>query len=145
MTLKENGQPAAAVVPIELWNGMIEEMEDLKDAQEAQIISRKILSGEEETFPHEFVIALLDKKDHPLKIWRKYRGFTLETLAKTVGVTKSALSMIENGKSVPSGKLLKRLAENLNCDMEDIFDDGAEDEYSNPDESATISRVAEKG
>ena len=119
--IKKNGKPVSTVVPIKLWNEMIEEIEDLQDALEAREISERLKSGAEESFPFEFVIDLIEKKDHPLRLWRKYRGLTLEQLAGEVGVTKSALSMIENGKSVPSGKLLKKLAVALKCDMDDLF------------------------
>lgn len=93
----------------------------MKDIADATLISSRIASGDEETYPHEFVEKLIERKEHPMRLWRKYRGFTLQKLAGKVGVTKSALSMIETGKSHPSGKRLKALADALQCDMEDLI------------------------
>jgi len=59
--IKKNGKPVSAVVPIKLWNGMIEEIEDLQDALEAREISERLKSGAEESFPFEFVIDLIEK------------------------------------------------------------------------------------
>lgn len=97
----------------------VEHLEEMKDIADAALISSRIARGDEETFPHEFVEKLIDRKEHPMRLWRQYRGFTLQKLAEKVGVTKSTLSMIETGKSQPSGKLLKALADALRCDMED--------------------------
>lgn len=121
--IKENGKSVSVVVPIKKWEIMIKQLETMNDILDAQRISSEIESGEGETFPHDFVKKLVEKKDHPLRLWRKYRGLTLLQLAKMVGVTKSALSMIENGKSTPSGKLLKLLSVALKCEMEDVYND----------------------
>jgi transcriptional regulator with XRE-family HTH domain len=56
-----------------------------------------------------------------LRVWRDYRGFTLAALGKACGVTAAALSQIEKGKREPSASLLKKLAEALRCDMEDLM------------------------
>jgi len=81
---------------------------------------QQITEGEEETFPAEFVQRLLSAS-HPLNAWRDYRGLTLATLGKACGVTAAALSQIEKGKREPSAALLKKLAEALRCDMEDLM------------------------
>lgn len=119
--IKENGKPAFAVVPFNEWVEIVDHFEEMEDIAEAKAISARIASGEEETIPHEFVKKLIEKEEHPLRLWRKYRGFTLQALAELVGVTKSALSMIETGKSQPSIKRLKALADALNCDMDDLL------------------------
>ena len=119
--IKENGNPVSAVVPIKKWEDMVKQLETMNDILDAQRISSEIESGEGETFPHDFVKKLVEKKDHPLRLWRKYRCLTLLQLAKMVGVTKSALSMIENGNSSPSGRLLKLLSVALKCEMEDVY------------------------
>lgn len=56
-----------------------------------------------------------------MSAWRDYRGFTLAALGKTCVVTAAALSQIEKGKREPSASLLKKLAEALRCDMEDLM------------------------
>lgn len=91
------------------------------DIADAEVALARIKSGEEELLPFEFVEKIIDGKEHPLRLWRKFRGMTLEVLAEKVDVSKAALSMIENGKSQPSASLLKKLSNVLNCDMEDLF------------------------
>ncbi|WP_200415984.1 helix-turn-helix domain-containing protein [Virgibacillus salexigens] len=52
---------------------------------------------------------------------RKKKGFTQEALAKKVGLHRSTLSAIENGKMKPSLDTLERIAEALNCSMRSFF------------------------
>ena len=78
------------------------------DLDEANHVSARIASGEEETLSAEFVAELVGGKTHPLRLWRRHRGLTLEVLAKASGVTRSALSQIENRRTKASAALLKR-------------------------------------
>lgn len=119
--IKDKGKPTFAVVPLDEWEAMMDRLEELSDLADAETISVRIASGSEETFPHEFVEKLVGRQEHPLRLWRTYRGLTLQKLAEEVGVSKPALSMIENGKSQPSARLLKHLATALSCDMEDLI------------------------
>ncbi len=111
--IEMDGVPAFAVVPMAEWNallGRLEELQDIADAKQAR---------EMENFPAAFVDRLLAGKS-PLKVWREYRGLTLQALADACGVSRQMLSMAEHGKTTPSAGLLARLAEALQCDMEDI-------------------------
>ncbi|OYY94021.1 MAG: XRE family transcriptional regulator [Hydrogenophilales bacterium 28-61-23] len=108
-----NGVPAFAVVPVAEWHALLarlEEVQDIADAKSAR---------ESETFPAEFADRLLSGES-PLRVWREYRGLTLQTLAETCGVTRQMLSMIEHGKAKPSADLLGKLAGALDCDMDDL-------------------------
>ena len=112
--------PAFVVVPFDEWQHLQERLEDLEDIADAGVLSSKIATGEDETFPDAFVERLLSD-DHPLKVWREYRGLTVAALAAVCKVSPPALSQIENGKRKPSVTLLKRLAVALQCDMEDLL------------------------
>jgi DNA-binding XRE family transcriptional regulator len=109
-----NGVPAFAVVPVAEWNALLARLEDLQDIAEG-----KSAQGAE-TFPAEFADRLL-QGESPLKVWRAYRGLTLQELAEKCGVTRQMLSMIEHGKAKPSSDLLSRLAIALVCDMDDLL------------------------
>jgi DNA-binding XRE family transcriptional regulator len=109
-----NGVPAFAVVPVAEWNALLARLEDLQDIAEA-----KSAQGAE-TFPAEFADRLLEGES-PLKVWRAYRGLTLQDLAEKCGVTRQMLSMIEHSKAKPSSDLLARLAIALTCDMDDLL------------------------
>jgi DNA-binding XRE family transcriptional regulator len=118
--ITSNGKPAFAVLPIAEYERLLSLAEDRIDIKEARRVSARIASGEEETLPVDFVAALVAGKTGPLKLWRRHRGLTLDALGKSCGVTRSALSQIESGRTKASGALLKRLAKALNCDMDDL-------------------------
>ena len=50
---------------------------------------------------------------------RKAMGFTLRSLAKKLDVSASLLSMIEQGKHVPSPSLIVKLAEIMGADADE--------------------------
>jgi predicted transcriptional regulator len=56
-----------------------------------------------------------------LRVWRKHRGMTLQTLSKAVGVGVSQLSDMENAKRRGAPALWRKLAEALNVSADDIL------------------------
>jgi transcriptional regulator with XRE-family HTH domain len=60
-----------------------------------------------------------------LKPLRKNHGWTLETLAERTGLTKSYLSKVERGVSVPSIAVAMKLAQALGVPTEDLFGETA--------------------
>jgi len=118
--IEHNGVPEYAVIPFAEWQAITDRLEEMEDIADARVISATIAAGEE-TFPHDFS-KRLSAGDAPLKVWREYRGFTLDALGKNCGVTAAALSQIETGKRSPSVELLSKLARALNCDMDDLHD-----------------------
>lgn len=72
-----------------------------------------------ESFPVEFADRLLSGEP-PLRVWRDYRGPTLQSLTESCGVTRQMLSMIEHAKAKPSADLLGKLADALGCDMDGL-------------------------
>jgi XRE family transcriptional regulator, regulator of sulfur utilization len=55
-----------------------------------------------------------------IRFRREHKAMHLNELAKKVGVTKSCLSQIENGKSYPSIITLKKIADALNTTIGDL-------------------------
>jgi DNA-binding XRE family transcriptional regulator len=108
-----DGVPAFAVVPLTEWKTLLERLEELQDAADLKAVRN------EETFPTEFIDRLLTG-EAALKVWREYRGLTLQALAERCGVTRQMLSMVEHGKANPSVELLSSLARALDCDMDDL-------------------------
>ena len=72
---------------------------------------------DDERFPADFVNKLLDS-DNRIGVWREYRGLTMSALAEAAGFSQSYLSDIENGKKDESVKVLKRIAQALNTDVD---------------------------
>lgn len=56
-----------------------------------------------------------------LKEWREYRGLTQEQLAERVGMSKSNVSQLEQGRQGYSQDGLEALAEALQCDPGQII------------------------
>ena len=75
-------------------NEAAEHYSDIVAAVEAQ----KRKEEGEEYVPAEVVRQLLDGES-PLKVWRKHRGMTLDSLAEAVGRQGSFISKLEKGKA----------------------------------------------
>jgi transcriptional regulator with XRE-family HTH domain len=59
-----------------------------------------------------------------LKRRRKALGLTQEEAAKRAGINKSTLNQIEQGKRQARVSTLKKLADALNCEVQDFFPKG---------------------
>ena len=82
-------------------------------------VKAQLASGEEELMPAEFADRILDGES-PLRVWREFRGQTLQALADQVEVSKGYLSEIENGHKDGSVRVMKRVADALGLDLADI-------------------------
>lgn len=90
----------------------------MKD-QDAALAS---FSAEDEEIPASIVTSLLSGDEHPLKIWREYRGYTQESLGNEVRIGKSYVSQIEAGSKTASTKVLGALAKALRVDIDDLLE-----------------------
>jgi len=61
--------------------------------------------------------------DEILRQTRKEQNLTIKQLAKFVGCSKSYISQLENGTTKPSVTMLRKLAEALNIQITDFFQD----------------------
>jgi putative transcriptional regulator len=66
-----------------------------------------------------------DRNEHRLenrlKVHRAMHDLTQGELARRVGVTRKSINSIENGHFVPSTELALRMAQVLECTVEDLF------------------------
>jgi DNA-binding XRE family transcriptional regulator len=103
-----------------------EEFNRLSDAAEhyddivAAVEAQKRREAGEEYIPAD-VVGKLVAGENPLKVWRKYRGFTLRELAEKVGHQDSFISKLETGRSEGGVKLWQQLAKALDVDLEDLI------------------------
>ena len=79
-------------------------------------------SAEDEEIPASIVTSFLSGDEHPLKIWREYRGYTQESLGRIAGIGKSYVSQIEAGAKMGSTKVLGALAKALRVDIDDLLE-----------------------
>lgn len=57
-----------------------------------------------------------------LKTLLRDRSIRHDALAESVGVSRQSMSMYINGKSLPSIRIVRRIARVLNCDVRDLID-----------------------
>ena len=115
----EIGGQKMAMLPIADYERLLDIAEDKADALAAMDAERRRADGEE-YLPSEMVDRII-AGESALRVWRKHRGLTLEQLASMVGIGKSFLSQIENGKRRGSLAVWRALAEALNVSADDIL------------------------
>jgi DNA-binding XRE family transcriptional regulator len=97
----------------------MEQAELLEDIRDFDRISASIERGDEELIPAEVVNAILDGQ-HPIKVWREYRGLTQQQLADAIEISKPYLSQIETGKRSGTTDVLSAIAKALDVSLEQV-------------------------
>lgn len=69
------------------------------------------------TLPHDFAMRII-AGDHPVRVWREYRGMSAVALAEAAGLSKPYLSEIETGKKPGSVDAFKAMASALGVPMD---------------------------
>ena len=91
-----------------------------EDALDAAIIRRELDDPDQELVPLDLAKRIAEG-EHPVRVWREFRGMKGTELAGTAGVAASYLSDIENGKKPGSIKALKGIAAALNVTVDDLI------------------------
>lgn len=74
---------------------------------------------DQERVPVELVDRLL-AGENPVKVWREYRGPSQRALAGRTGLNFAYLSQIETGARKRTAATLKKLAQALGVDLDDL-------------------------
>lgn len=117
--IKQNGKPEWAIIPYETYLQLVEQAEMLEDVRDYDAVKAALEGGEEELIPSEVVYALLDG-DHPIKVWREYRGLTQGELAIRAGISVPYLSQLETGKRKGSFGVISSIARVLEITLDDL-------------------------
>ncbi|MEJ2304678.1 MAG: helix-turn-helix transcriptional regulator [Anaerolineales bacterium] len=117
--IEKDGKPEWAIIPYEIYIRLVEEAEMLEDIRDYDTMKAAIERGEEEVVPSEVVYAILDGES-PIKVWREYRGFSQQELARATGISAPYLSQIEAGKRTGSTEVLMAIAKALNVSLDDL-------------------------
>lgn len=115
--LEHNGIPAFAVLPIDEFDRLIEPLKDAEDAAILERLAADVASGDEKTYPHEVIQALVGGV-HPVKVFREYRNMTPAQLASACDVTPAHIYQIESGKRSMSVELLRKMTQALDVDAD---------------------------
>lgn len=110
-----DGKPAFAVLPFDEYERLL----DAADEAAATRAYDAYATARPETFP-DGVAARLVNGDNPVKVFREHRGLTQAQLADAAGVGQAHLSLIETGARGGSVDVLKRLADALRVDLDDL-------------------------
>lgn len=108
-----------AVLPAADFRAMEAAMEDLADAEAVRSFERILAAGEEELIPAEFVNRIIDG-ENKVCVWRSYRGISARDLAAATDLSAPYISEIESGKKDGSVSAMKKIAEALRVDLDDI-------------------------
>ena len=84
-----------------------------------EYLSMQATSTEEEVFPFSLVERVF-AGEHPVKVFREWRGYSQGELAERAHSSLSTISKIECGHLVLSTKLQNRLAQALDIDPETL-------------------------
>ena len=107
-----------AVVPRAEYEALRNAVDE--DAMDAAILQRFLEEPDQEVIPFELVRRIVSG-DHPVRVWREYRGMKANELAAAAGIVASYLSNIETGKKTGSVKAMKRIADALDVTVDDLL------------------------
>ena len=96
-------------------------IEDAVDAALARRIQEEISNGDGEYLPRDFAMKLLDSDDHPVRLWRIFRGYNAKQLAEMADITPPMLSSIENKKANAGLSVFIKLAKALDVKIDDLI------------------------
>lgn len=96
-----------------------EALVDQADIARADKIMADIVAGREETIPAEVVRRLISGESK-VKVWRNHRGMTGRELAEATDLSAPYVSEIESGRKEGSISAMKKIAEALKVDLDDL-------------------------
>ncbi len=102
---------------------MCEQAEDAEDIRAGALAVRELDEGRDEVVPLEVLRQLLAGR-HPLAVWRRHRALTQQALADAAGVSTSYIPQIESGAKPGSVHALRKIAEALRVDIDDLIAEG---------------------
>lgn len=107
-----------AIVPRTEYEALRKAVDE--DAMDAAILQRFLEGPDQEVIPFELVRRIVNG-DHPVRVWREYRGMKATELAAAAGIAASYLSNIETGKKAGSVKAMKQIADALDVTVDELL------------------------
>ena len=108
-----------AVLPFNLYEKLMEKLEDLQDIADCKEIKAQIARGEMDLFPANVVNAIING-ENKIKVYREYRGLTQAELATQANLSLAMIKKLESSETSGSIKSLKTIAKVLCLDLDDI-------------------------
>jgi len=104
------------VLPLEEYEALI----DAADIAAADKVLADIEAGRDELIPDAMVGRML-AGESLVRIWREHRGLTAVQLAEAAGISAGYLSELENGKKTGGVETLRRIADALKLNIDDLL------------------------
>ncbi|MDR6772925.1 helix-turn-helix transcriptional regulator [Azospirillum sp. BE72] len=111
----DQGRPAFAVLPIAEYERLLEAADEAIGLRAFDAYQ----AAKPETYPADVADRLLGG-EHPVKVFREYRGLTQAQLGAAAGLKQAYVSQIEAGSRIGAVDVLKRIADALRVDLDDI-------------------------
>jgi DNA-binding XRE family transcriptional regulator len=112
--IQRKGKPFA-VVPWSDYKRLLQNTEMLEDVRAFDAAKARA----EEAFPSAVATRLI-KGENPIRVFRAYRQLTQEQLAKKAGIARAYLAELETGRKQGSISVVKKIAEAMGLDLDDI-------------------------
>jgi ribosome-binding protein aMBF1 (putative translation factor) len=109
-----NGE-TLVVLPLDEYERLI----DQADIAAADKIKANIAAGRDELVPADVVNRILGG-ENPVRVWRTHRGIAAAGLAAAAGLSAPYISEIESGKKEGSISAMKKIADALGVDLDDL-------------------------
>jgi len=111
--ITSRGKPRFAVVEYQTFLKLLEQVEEQKKERSTVQRTRR----RKEPTASELTQLM---RISPIKGWRLFRNLTQSELAEKTGLKQTHVSLMEANKIKPRENTLKKLAEALNCDVDDL-------------------------
>ena len=111
--ITSRGKPRFAVVEYQTFLKLLEQVEDEKKERSTVQRTRR----RKEPTASELTQLM---RISPIKGWRLFRNLTQSELAEKTGLKQTHVSLMEANKIKPRENTLKKLAEALNCGVDDL-------------------------
>ncbi|MCX7084361.1 MAG: helix-turn-helix transcriptional regulator [Methylococcales bacterium] len=113
--IENNGCKEYAILPIDVYNQLLEKAELLEDVAAYE----KAKQDDDELIPSDIVNRLL-RGENKIKVWREYRQLTQAALADKSDIAQATIAQMEGGKRIGSVTVLKKIAVVLQLDLDDL-------------------------
>lgn len=115
--ITKNKYPAFVVLPYDEYEVLIEALEDQIDIKAIDAFH----ASNQETFPLEIVQKIAEGVN-PIKAFRELRKISQTDFAKQAGISRQYLNQMENHTRKGSVKILKKIANLLDIDLDLLID-----------------------
>jgi DNA-binding XRE family transcriptional regulator len=113
--IEQHGKKQFAVIPFDIYSELLEKAEMLDDIKAYD----EAMASNDEMIPSE-VVNRLFSGESKVKVWREFRGLSQAALAEVANLSQANIAQIEGGKRTGSIASLKRIAEALTLDLDDL-------------------------